>query len=67
MLIKNIYKLKWSYIMKANNFMNEEYKEIKTSSADILHHKKEAEKSLINLGFKMDSKGSDYLKNAVVN
>ena len=53
--------------MKANNFMNEEYKEIKTSSTNILNRKKETEKSLRNLGFKMNSKGSFYLKNAIVN
>lgn len=51
--------------MKSNNFMNEEYKESKTLSTNILSSK--VEKSLKNLGFKMDSKGSDYLKNAVVN
>lgn len=53
--------------MKANNFMNKEYKANTTSSTNILNRKKETEKSLRNLGFKMDSKGSDYLKNAVVN
>ncbi|MBQ8825414.1 MAG: hypothetical protein IJZ64_09385 [Ruminococcus sp.] len=53
--------------MKANNFMNEEYKANETSSTNILNIKKEVEKSLKNLEFKINSKGSDYLKNAVIN